>query len=130
MINEIIKFRKKHHHEESNGWSIFMMGQGKVKVFHLTHLVTTRWKRASGITMTQHQLLVTSVHCSPRISSRLVFKCSRTQSLLSLKTRIPRRHTLKCTPTLFVYKCRLLFDFAHKATSLAQSPRQIHQNRR
>lgn len=79
-------------------------------------LPATNRGRAPSTAMTQHQLLVTSVHCSPRISSQLVFKCSRAQSLPTLEARIPQRRTFKTYPRArTVYKCRLLFVFTSQS---------------
>jgi len=94
-------------------------------------LPATNRGRAPSIAMTQHQLLVTSVHCSPRISSQLVFKCSRAQSLPTLEARIPQRRTFKCTPAR-AYRIQMSASIRFRGTKppgLAQSPRQIRRTR-
>lgn len=72
------------------GWSVFTTGHGKVSEPPSSLVLRERSTRISlprrtedelrHTTMTQHRLLVTSVHCSPRISSQLVLKYSRARS--------------------------------------------------
>jgi len=88
-------------HREGNRWVVDPHDgsrKGEWALRERISLPATNRGRAPSSAMTQHQLLVTSVHCSPRISSQLVFKCSRAQSLPTLEARIPQRRTFKRTP--------------------------------
>lgn len=97
-----------------------MMGHGKVSepfVSASRYRRRTGGRRAPSVAMTQHQLLVTSIHCSPRISSQLVFKCSRAQSLPTLlQARIPQRRTFKRTPAR-AYRIQMSASIRFRAQS-------------